>query len=586
MRPILLALISIWILPLRVFPAEPARPTTMAEVLAKSSAGDWRRLDPENTLYMELSGGRVVIELAPDFAPNHVANVKALAREMYFDGLAILRVQDNYVAQWGDPNAENPKAARKIQNAKRTLPPEFDQTLDTNLPFTPLPDGDLYAPEVGWSKGFPVARDPKNGRMWLLHCYAMVGAGRDTAIDSGGGTELYTIIGHAPRHLDRNVTLLGRVVQGIELLSSLPRGTAPLGFYEKPEQRIPIKSIRVAADLPENERTSLELFRTETPLFSELIEARRNRREEWYHLQAGHIEIGNVPLPVRAAKAQPVVVEIWPGTPPDETESKIGPERTRMSPKLDRSQVEVTNSTLLVTAVTKPTISIYKPAREKDTRTAVLIFPGGGYWNLYWELEGEEVAEWLNSIGVTGVLLKYRVPRRPGEIEKEPASRPLQDAQRALSLLRSQASELGIQKIGVIGFSAGGHLAIASATEFENRKYSPIDDVDKVSCRPDFAIPLYSGYLKEKDGDMLAAGLHVPTNTPPVFLVHGNDDVVSPPEGSTLMYLALKRAGIPAELHIYANTTHDFGVRRTDRSYSKWTEACAAWMRELGFIGR
>src|SRR4029079_9728017 len=149
------------------------------------------------------------------------------------------------------------------------------------LPFTPLPDGDLYAPEVGWSKGFPAASDPKKGRLWLLHCYAMVDEGRDTAIDSGGGTELYAMIGHAPRHLDRNVTLLGRVVQGIELLSSLPRGTGALSFYEKPEQRTPIKSIRVAADLPENERTSLELLRPDTPLFTELIEARRNRREEW-----------------------------------------------------------------------------------------------------------------------------------------------------------------------------------------------------------------------------------------------------------------------------------------------------------------
>src|SRR5262249_24028547 len=152
---------------------------------------------------------------------------------------------------------------------------------------------------------------------------------------------------------------------------------------------------------------------------------------------------------------------------------------------------------------TKPTISIYKPAKEKDTGTAVLIFPGGGYWDLYWELEGEEVAEWLNSIGVTGVILRYRVPRRPGEPAKEPASRPLQDAQRALSLLRNRTPEWGIQKIGVISFSAGGHLAIASATEFENRKYSAVDDVDKVSCRPDFAIPVYSGYLKAKDADTL-----------------------------------------------------------------------------------
>jgi peptidylprolyl isomerase len=277
-----------------------AKPLTMAEVLTKSKPSDWRQLDPENTLYLELAAGRVIIELAPDFAPQHVANVKALAREHYFDGLAILRVQDNYVVQWGDPDAEKPELARKIKQAKRNLPPEFESPLDRKLPFTPLSDRDVYAQEVGFSQGFPVAREPKTGRMWLVHCYGMVGAGRDVAPDSGGGTELYAIIGHAPRHLDRNVTLLGRVVQGIELLSALPRGTGQLGFYENAQLRIPIKSVRVAADIPASERTSLELFRTDTPAFQQLIESRRNRREEWYQKPAGRIEICNVPLPVRA----------------------------------------------------------------------------------------------------------------------------------------------------------------------------------------------------------------------------------------------------------------------------------------------
>src|SRR5437868_15062587 len=130
----------------------------MAELLAESKASDWRAVDPQNTLYMELERGRVVIELAPEFAPNHVANVKTLAREKYFDGLAILRVQDNYVTQWGDPNGEKPESARKIQKAKRTLPAEFERALQPELPFTRLPDGDVYAPEVGFSDGFPVAR--------------------------------------------------------------------------------------------------------------------------------------------------------------------------------------------------------------------------------------------------------------------------------------------------------------------------------------------------------------------------------------------------------------------------------------------
>jgi peptidylprolyl isomerase len=275
----------------------------MADVLAASKGGDWRPLDPENTLYMELPTGRVVIELAPQFAPNHVANVKALAREHYFDGLAIIRAQDNYVVQWADPNADHPELARKILHAQKTLPSEFDRPLDRALPFTPLPDGDVYAPEVGFAGDFPVARDPQLGREWLVHSYGMVGAGRDNAADSGGGTELYAVIGQAPRQLDRNVTLFGRVVRGIELLSVLPRGTAALGFYDKPEQDVPIKSIRVAADVPEAERSHLEILRTDTATFRALIESRRNRREPWFINQAGHIDIANVPIPVREAPA-------------------------------------------------------------------------------------------------------------------------------------------------------------------------------------------------------------------------------------------------------------------------------------------
>ena len=283
--------------------------------------------------------------------------------------------------------------------------------------------------------------------------------------------------------------------------------------------------------------------------------------------------------------ADPLVLDLWPGKVPDEI-GAIGPERVRMSPQLDRKQVEVTEPTRMITAVTNPTITIYRPPKEKDAGTAVLICPGGGYWNLYWRLEGEEVAAWLNSIGVTGIILKYRVPRRPGEPEKEPARRPVQDAQRAVSLVRSRAREWGITHIGIIGFSAGGHLAIATATSFEKRSYDAVDDIDNLSCRPDFAILVYPGYLKDKDKDEIAPGLHIPTNTPPVFLVHGSDDIVSPPEHSIVTYLALKRAGVPAELHIYADTTHDFGVRKTNRPYSAWTDACAAWLKDRRFLTR
>ena len=172
------------------------------------------------------------------------------------------------------------------------------------------------------------------------------------------------------------------------------------------------------------------------------------------------------------AADDPLVVELWPGNVPDETDN-IGPEKSLMSPKLDRKQVEVTEPTRMVTNVSRPTITIYRPAKDKDTGTAVLICPGGGYWNLYWQLEGEEVASWLNSLGVTGIILKYRVPRRSDDTKGEPARRPLQDAQRAVSLVRSKAAQWGInpQQIGMVGFSAGGHLAIATATSFEKRTY-------------------------------------------------------------------------------------------------------------------
>jgi acetyl esterase/lipase len=285
------------------------------------------------------------------------------------------------------------------------------------------------------------------------------------------------------------------------------------------------------------------------------------------------------------ATDKPLVVHLWPGKPPDEPGS-IGAETVRPSPKLDRTQVEVTESTRLVTNVTKPTITVYRPAREKDSGTAMLICPGGGYWNLYWELEGEEVAAWLNSIGVTGVILKYRVPRRPDEPKGEPARRPLQDAQRAVSLVRSKAKEWGIQpdRIGMIGFSAGGHLAVATATNLEKRTYEATDEIDKISCRPDFAVALYSGYLKAKDKDELAPGLGVPKGTPPMFLAHGGADLISDPANSVVMYQALKRAGVPAELHIYANAAHDFGVRPSDRPCSGWTKSCAEWLRGHGWL--
>ena len=274
----------------------PAAPT-QASVLAASSPADWRLLDPENTLYMELASGRVVIELAPAFAPNHAANVKALVREGYFDGLTINRVQDNYVAQWGDANEG--AAKRPIKQAKANLPGEFDRAMGRDVPFTPSPDGDVYAAEAGWSMGFPAARDPKSGRTWLTYCYGALGTARGNDADSGGGTQLFVIIGHSPRHLDRNYTAFGRVVKGIELLSSLPRGAGALGFYEKAEQRVAIRSVRVAADLPAAERTALQILRTDTATFTSLVSARRTRSEESFKYKVGRIEVCNVPIPAK-----------------------------------------------------------------------------------------------------------------------------------------------------------------------------------------------------------------------------------------------------------------------------------------------
>jgi cyclophilin family peptidyl-prolyl cis-trans isomerase len=274
--------------------AVPAKHPSMPEVLAASTPADWRALDPDNTLYVELPGGRVVIELAPRFAPLHVANIKTLTRARYFDALSIIRVQDNYVAQWGDPDNRHPLPAGIGKVA-----PEFDSPTPADLSFTRLPDGDVYAPEVGFSDGLPVARSAPLHRTWLAHCYGMVGVGRDLDVQSGSGAELYVVISHAPRHLDRNVALVGRVVKGMELLSALPRGSEPMGFYSKTEPPTPIKSIRVAADVPRAERSNLEVVRTDSVTFTALVESRRNRPEDFFKVPAGHIDLCNVPIAVR-----------------------------------------------------------------------------------------------------------------------------------------------------------------------------------------------------------------------------------------------------------------------------------------------
>ncbi|MFZ6754836.1 peptidylprolyl isomerase [Undibacterium sp. Dicai25W] len=269
----------------------------VGDIVKASSANDWRSLDPENTLYLELASGRVVIELAPDFAPNHADNIRKLVREGYFDGLAIVRSQDNYVVQWADPDEK-----REVKTAKKNLDPEFTVKYTPTLTFNRLFDVDGYAPQVGHSNGFAAGRDPKTGTTWLTHCYGAVGVARGNEVTSGDGTSLYVVTGQAPRQLDRNITVVGRVMQGMSLLTSLPRGTGALGFYEKPEQNTPIKSIRIAADVPEAERTKLEVIRTDTPTFKAIVEAQRNRGGEWYKVPAGYVDLCNVQVPVREKK--------------------------------------------------------------------------------------------------------------------------------------------------------------------------------------------------------------------------------------------------------------------------------------------
>jgi cyclophilin family peptidyl-prolyl cis-trans isomerase len=274
----------------------PPKPS-VTDIVKASKPSDWRALDPDNTLYMEMPWGRVVIELAPTFAPNHVKNIKALVRNHYFDGLAVVRVQDNWVVQWGDPNDETDKA-RPVKGAQKTLKAEFTVPLANDKHFTRMPDVDGYAPQSGHSNGFPVGRDPKTGETWLAHCYGMVGVGRDNGADSGGGTSLYAVIGPA-RHLDRNITVVGRVISGMPMLSALPRGPMPMGFYDKPEMNVPIAAVKVAADVPEAQRSKFEVMRTDSATYQAVVEAQRNRGGPWTKVAAGHVDVCAAPIPVR-----------------------------------------------------------------------------------------------------------------------------------------------------------------------------------------------------------------------------------------------------------------------------------------------
>lgn len=268
-----------------------------SEVLAASTDADWRSPDPARTVYFELAGGRVVVELAPRFAPNQVANIEALVRAGMFDGGHVVRSQDNYVAQW---TVRDPAGGTEPPALVATpLPGEFEIPA-AGSPFTPLPDPDTYAPEVGFVDGFPVARDPASGVTWVVHCYGMVAEARGNDPDSGNGSQLYAVIGQAPRHLDRSATMVGRVVSGMEHLSTLPRGTGSLGFYETPGERAPIARAVMASDVPAADRSAVQILRTDTPTFQAYVAAERFRTEAWFQHQAGRIDVCNLRLPTRA----------------------------------------------------------------------------------------------------------------------------------------------------------------------------------------------------------------------------------------------------------------------------------------------
>ncbi len=280
---------------------------------------------------------------------------------------------------------------------------------------------------------------------------------------------------------------------------------------------------------------------------------------------------------------------IWPGTAPD-----APPEA---APESFTSDDQVAGKPVgWITDVSRPTMTVYPP-KGKNTGAAVIVFPGGGFMGLAIDLEGTEVCDWLTAKGVTCVVLKYRVPRSEDYWDKDLHRRvepkiqtAFQDAQRTISLVRSRASEGGIdpKKIGVLGFSAGGYLAAKTATEFKQRAYRPVDDADKVSCRPDFSVPIYPGHLWRPRGDSaelrLNPRIHVSSQTPPTFLLQAEDDHVDNVNQVLTYYIALKDAGVPVEMHLYAQGGHAFGLRPTKFQITGWPPLVETWLRTIEMI--
>lgn len=285
-----IALLTLLIIPC----TQAAEPRPPSRIIAEAAAEHWRPADPENTLYLDLEKGQVIIELSEFMAPGHTANIKALARGRFYDGLSVYRVIEGFVAQGGDMDGEKPTG-----KAKRTIPAEFSRKKVREKQFTPLPGPDGYAAEVGFIDSFPAARNPKTGETWLVHCNGAFAMAREQDIDSGG-TEFYAVIGPAQRYLDRNTTVFGRVLEGMEVLQQLQRGTGAAGVLEKPENN-PIARLRVAADLPEKERQDLEVLRTDSSSFEELIAARSNRPEDWFVARPDYVDVCSVGIPTRRA---------------------------------------------------------------------------------------------------------------------------------------------------------------------------------------------------------------------------------------------------------------------------------------------
>ncbi len=279
---------------------------------------------------------------------------------------------------------------------------------------------------------------------------------------------------------------------------------------------------------------------------------------------------------LNASASEPMA--LWPNGAPGET-GDIGAERDMTKPD---DGLVAGKRVIRIGNVSAPTLTLCRPPPDKDTGAAVVVCPGGGYTILAMDLEGTEVCQWLNSAGVAAVLLKYRVPARKG-LERYAA--PLQDAQRALGLVRYHAAEWHIdpRRIGIMGFSAGGHLSAAASTRFEKRSYEPVDEADQASCRPDFAMLIYPAYLVRKQGPEVAPELTVTSNTPPTFIVQAEDDPVHV-ENSLFYYLALKNAKVPAEMHLFASGGHGYGLRESDKAVISWPKRAEEWMRGLGVL--